>query len=131
MNIKLTFKKESESSLFLEMIFFAQTIPGVRVVLERNGFLVSNQEYHTHIDVYDRYDSNAIETLKSFILSSVDSMEDKCEIFTHEDLKKKNLSSADIMVSPIKNGFFGRILWSQKQLDEFYETVSQIKKIKC
>ena len=93
--------------------------------------MVSNQEYHTHIDIYDRYDSNVIETLKSFILSSVDSMNEKCEIFTHEDLKKKNLSSADIMVGPIKNGFFGRILWSQHQLDEFNETVEKIKKIKC
>ena len=128
---KLNFKNDADSSLFLKLVFFAQEIPGVQVALERNGFRLSNAHYHTHVDILeDRGVENPLNEIKQFILSSVEDMENSFEVETHENLRKKNISSADYMSAPLKDGVNGRVLWGKAQLDAFYQKVEEVKKIK-
>ena len=111
---------------FMKLIFFAQQMTYVQVVLERDGFRLSNPQTHTHLK-YNCTDlkwmKEEVQNLKDFILMAHEYNENRIHIVTHEELKAKNSSSAEFICS----GGGDKAVYSKAQRDEYLTFINSLK----
>lgn len=112
---------------FMDLIFFAQRMTFVEVVVERDGFRLSNPQTHTHL-VYvadiENHLKNQLDQLKDFILMAHEYNEQNIETKTHEELKAQGLSSADFICS---GGSANKSLLSKAQREEYLNKIKNIQ----
>ena len=111
----------------LDYVFFIQNhIQTASVMMERNGFRVTNPQTHSHLRVNTdevkelEYELGRIE---DFILMAHDYNEANVKIMTHEEMASKKIS----MSSYYSQNHGNSLLTSQKERDEYLQTIAELK----
>lgn len=111
----------------LDYVFFIQNhIQTASVMLERDGFRLTNPQTHIHLRVNTDEDKELeyeLERIEDFILMAHDYNEAHVTIKTHEELASQNIS----MSSYYSQNRGDSLLTSQKQREEYLQAIAQIK----
>jgi hypothetical protein len=119
--------KQEMQLKFMDLIFFAKSMFSVTVSLERNGFMISNPQTHTHLRYVDTNENTIeceLQQLKDFILMAHEYNEQNVEIKTHEELKAQGLDSAQFICS---GGNPNKMLLSQSQRHEYLDFIHKLR----